>query len=90
MDLKLRKSQIKWFKHIVIQRWNEGYMAEWSKATQSAWQNNDINFDPKSGLLPVIFSRKITYGFVAQEVRNSMLQTDHNLELKRGRYDQLK
>ena len=56
----------------------------------SAWQNNEINFDPKSGLLPVIFSRKITYGFVAQEFRNSMLQTDHNLELKRGRYDQLK
>ena len=28
--------------------------------------------------------------FEAQEVRNLMLQTDHNLELKRGRYDWLK
>ena len=36
------------------------------------------------------FLGKTTYGFEAQEFRNPMLQTYHNLGLKRWRYDQSK
>ena len=35
-------------------------------------------------------SKHTTYGFEAQEVKNPRLQTYHNSELKRGRYDWLK
>ena len=90
MYLNLRKSWIQWFKQIVIWSWNERDLTKWRKVVQSAWRHSDVNLEKNLGLFIVIFSGKIIYGFESYEVKNPTLQTDHNLELKRGRYDQSK
>ena len=53
-------------------------MTKWNKVVQSAWHHTDVNFEPKSWLLPLGFLDQITYGFEAQEVMNPMLQMDCN------------
>ena len=40
-------------------------MTNWSKAMQSAWKHNDINFELKLGPLLLILLGKITNGFEA-------------------------
>ena len=58
MALNLRKLGIQGFKRIAIQSWNEGFIANWSKSTQRAWQHCHVDFNSKSKCLLWAFQGK--------------------------------